>query len=999
MRTPITLSLAVVAAAAAAVLAALPAAAGGAAHAEPVDPGMIAVADYGNNSVKVFHPNGTLAFVLGPSFGDNMWLIQPQDVDIASDGQIYVADHVNGNVRVFHPNGTFAFTIGSRGYVQGQFMFGPTGVAVGPDGRVAVIDDHHGRVQVFYPNGTFALDMGLGVGAPGPTGVAVGPDGRVYVAINYVDRGVRVFHPNGTFAFALGPNSVDDGRFNLSLGDVAVGADGRVYVATNHGIVHVFHPNGTSAFVFGGYWPCYRVGGVAVGADGRVVVTCAQLTDGRSPSEVDQHIWVYRPDGTFAFAFGSTGSIEPGYASSPIGVAVGPDGRVYAATDHHQSDIRVFHPNGTFAFALDRNGVYDGEHGEPHGRFFGLSDVDVGPDGRVYAASRDGVRVFHPNGTFAFGLGAGIVVGYAYDYPSDVDVGPDGRIYVADRYADSSSRVRVFHPNGTFAFTLGDGFVSGGWHFYAAITHMDVGPDGLIYVSTPSDGVLAFHLNGTNIPITWARHTSHFGSVGPDGRVYVGARDGGVKVFHPNGTLDFSLSPLGASSGAGASPLAVGPDGRVYVGARDGGVKVFHPNGTFAFAMGEPRKKPGVITSPILGVAIGPGLPPSLPPAPPAPPAPLFTGDGAGAPVTVVIEPGAGAAGPLDFTGAGHAANLTIDVTGLMGPGGPPLDGSAASTVTFPPAETSVAASFATVTFPPSVEATHVPADGRLALRVTADVPDDARVQDALAYDGSGRVALQRVVEVGDESGRVAFDMPVRILLEGQAGGRAFYIEGGADGGPITPIDQACADDDVARVHRHLDGAGECQIDSADDDKIIYTYHLTRFGTVLPERSAPPPAVHTCSVAIGMPGLVTSVRPGGYSAPVRQEVINSGSAPFASVELAATPWLDGPDAGPSPSSQTPAPPAPVLGTTTGRASTVLTASLVWSLPASVTEVSSAGAGGPYGALANGATVAGGLGGGDSSPLWFRLNLAPYADAQGGGTLVQEVTYQAMCRVP
>ena len=76
----------------------------------------------------------------------------------------------------------------------------------------------------------------------------------------------------------------------------------------------------------------------------------------------------------------------------------------------------------------------------------------------------------------------------------------------------------------------------------------------------------------------------------------------------------------------------------------------------------------------------------------------------------------------------------------------------------------------------------------------------------ALAYEGSGRVALQRVVEVGSASGRVEFDMPVGILLEGQAG-RAFYIEGGTDGG-ITPIDHACAADDAARVHRHLAGAG-----------------------------------------------------------------------------------------------------------------------------------------------------------------------------------------------
>lgn len=93
--------------------------------------------------------------------------------------------------------------------------------------------------------------------------------------------------------------------------------------------------------------------------------------------------------------------------------------------------------------------------------------------------------------------------------------------------------------------------------------------------------------------------------------------------------------------------------------------------------------------------------------------------------------------GPLDLTGAGHAANPTIDAAGLAGAGGSPPDGPAASAVTFPPAETSVAASFATVPFQPSMTAMHVPTGGRLALRAAADVQGDPRAQGAPAYEGS----------------------------------------------------------------------------------------------------------------------------------------------------------------------------------------------------------------------------------------------------------------------
>ena len=212
------------------------------------------------------------------------------------------------------------------------------------------------------------------------------------------------------------------------------------------------------------------------------------------------------------------------------------------------------------------------------------------------------------------------------------------------------------------------------------------------------------------------------------------------------------------------------------------------------------------------------------------------------------------------------------------------------------------------------------------------------------------------------------------------------------------PIDHACAADDAARVHRHLAGAGECQIDSAGGDKIIYTYHLTLFGTALPERAAPPPVVDTCSVSVGDPDLRVSARPGGHSAPARQVVVNSGSAPFASVDLAATTWQADSDGTLRAATAPPAPPASVAGTNTGSVAGVNTATLVWSLPASATELSTAGAGGAYVPLAEGMTVAGGLGGGETAPLWFRLSLAPYGEVPAGA-LVQTVTYQAVCSAP
>ena len=116
-----------------------------------------------------------------------------------------------------------------------------------------------------------------------------------------------------------------------------------------------------------------------------------------------------------------------------------------------------------------------------------------------------------------------------------------------------------------------------------------------------------------------------------------------------------------------------------------------------------------------------------------------------------------------------------------------------------------------------------------------------------------------------------------------------------------------------------------------------------------------------------------SVRPGEYSAPVRQDVRNSGNLTLVAVELSVSPWRVA-AGGASPAAE---------------------------LPASATELSVGGPAGSYSALAGGPAtlVARGLEGGDAAPLWFRINLAGHAGAPAGVTVVQHVTYAAECAPP
>ena len=906
---------------------------------------------------------------------------------VAPDGRIVVAEP--NRIQVFEPDGKFASVFGVPRDVPDPYDWRILDVAVAPDGRIVVADrkgvDCPGanHVRILYPNETLAHSFAVDVGrCHVPSDVAVAPDGRIVVAVTPVyygfegeEEGVHIFSPlpDGTFA-----------RLPLN---------GTSYQPTG--------PNGTLVAVPGIEAVVDPVPGIAVAPNGQIVVGSGN------------HVNVFHSNGMRALTFGGHG-VVPGGFDRPTDAAVAPDGRIVVAEPSNYT-ISVFHPNGTLDFAFGGHGHGDDAFYEPH-------QVAVAPDGRIVVGDtgKHRILVFEPDGTpaLAFGTsggGAGQIEGVR-----DMAVAPDGRIVVVDGGGGAYGRVQVFSPDGASVSEL-RGDVD--YHDHWVPSSVATGPDGQIVVGNSdyrerNPQARVFNPNGTEAFVVELDWKPAGVAVAPDGRIVV-AQGSRSQVFNPDGTFAFATE-----IDVDAVSVAVGPNREiVVVDNRHNRVQVFHPNGTFAFAL-----LPDLLEGKFAG--IGPiAVGPVMPPRPSGDPEPL----------RVAIEAPDGGGAPIlrNFTNVGDAANVTIDVSGLVGPGGvDALNGSESSTVTFPTSETVVAASFAEVTFPPNVTASHVPEGGRLALRVATDVPAAEQVQAALgrSADGSGSesiVLLQSVVEVGAEGSRIMFDLPVRISLEGQAGGRAFYIEGG--NGTIVPIDGACAADYVDAVHRQLDGAGECQMDSEDGTaKIVHTYHLTKFGTVsiegpVPARTdavdppatpppvvvvppvvtgngtfggggnatngtagpptpppvVPPPAVvsptgavDTCGVSIDFPALDMSARPGEYSEPVEQVVWNEGTLPLARVEIEATPWHDG--SGPPVPPPLPGVLPPYSGPTEGRTAGAFTMYMIASLPASVTEVREGARSDPNGPF--GSSFIGGGGDGSYGPL---------ADGDGTGTVVLE----------
>jgi sugar lactone lactonase YvrE len=153
-------------------------------------------------------------------------------VSVDAQGNVYVADYVNQRIQKFDPNGNFLMKFGSDGKGEGQFI-SPAQVALDSQGNIYVSDDGRDDIQKFDPDGNFLLKWGGSGAADGqffnPGGLAVDAQGNVYVAAGENQR-VDKFDSQGAFLLKWGRIGSGDNEFDFPV-DVAVDSQGNVYVA------------------------------------------------------------------------------------------------------------------------------------------------------------------------------------------------------------------------------------------------------------------------------------------------------------------------------------------------------------------------------------------------------------------------------------------------------------------------------------------------------------------------------------------------------------------------------------------------------------------------------------------------------------------------------------------------------------------------------------------------------------------------------------------------
>jgi sugar lactone lactonase YvrE len=280
-------------------------------------------------------------------------LNRPESLALAVDGSLLVAnqgtDQVlrrlsNTKLTVVAGTGVPGFDGDGHAAVDAR-LAEPHGIAVGKDGTIYIADTGNARIRSITPDGiihTVAGDGGGANGAPAtnastvqPWDVAVGPDGSLYVVD---DAGVQRIAAGGKLTTVIGAGTVtlDGLSSSLLAEDLAINPDGNLFVSDfSQKRLLEFNPSGHALKSSGVY-----VAGLAAGPTNAIYV-----------ADYDYAIDRVDASGFTPLIRFSLNSI-PGLTGPfrPSGVAVAPDGTIYA------SDNGVSMGAGPALISIDTSG-------------------------------------------------------------------------------------------------------------------------------------------------------------------------------------------------------------------------------------------------------------------------------------------------------------------------------------------------------------------------------------------------------------------------------------------------------------------------------------------------------------------------------------------------------------------------------------------------------------------------------------------------------------------
>jgi streptogramin lyase len=298
------------------------------------------IADNYASRIYKHNPDGTIAWVLGPSnggtgltngtystgsettFRQSIRFSGPEDVANGPDGKLYVADTGNNAIRVIAPNGLSVTTLNTGGLP----VPGPEGIEVSQDGNYLYVTSNTApNTSAYVPTNKVQVLR-----------VYIGPDASAPALRVEVVAGGLQRDPNAILGTPTNPNdgAFKDGSNNFinafhHLEGLGMDGAGNIYVAeADLKTIRKVNPTTQTFTTIATFADTFQIHEIRVDPDGNVIV----------PGERSGKIFRIDPHGAVSTVANSAGlyGLQPGPAVTasfalPIGADFDPQGNLFIA--------------------------------------------------------------------------------------------------------------------------------------------------------------------------------------------------------------------------------------------------------------------------------------------------------------------------------------------------------------------------------------------------------------------------------------------------------------------------------------------------------------------------------------------------------------------------------------------------------------------------------------------------------------------------------------------